>query len=147
MAEENFYLYIDGQRVKVSEEVYREYYRGERKERYFMEDLKKEHIFIDSETQAVTVIPSREVSYEHLEAFGEQFGADEMLEESVVRSVLLKSALQTLSSDEQTLIQELYFLEKTERQVSEALHMAKTTLRRRHQKVLDKLKELLEEKK
>ncbi len=28
MAEKEFYLYIEGKRVEVTEEVYREYYRG-----------------------------------------------------------------------------------------------------------------------
>lgn len=40
---------------------------------------------------------------------------------------------------------ELYFLEKTEWQVSDALHVAKTTLRRRHKEVLDKLRNILRE--
>lgn len=41
MQEKDFYLYIDGQPVPVSREVYREYYRAEDKERYFMGKLKK----------------------------------------------------------------------------------------------------------
>ena len=41
MQEKDFYLYIDGQPVQVSGEVYREYYRAEDKERYFMGKLKK----------------------------------------------------------------------------------------------------------
>ena len=34
MEKRDFYLYINGQPVPVSEEVYREYYRAEDKERY-----------------------------------------------------------------------------------------------------------------
>ncbi len=41
MQERDFYLYIDGQPVQVSREVYQEYYRAEDKERYFMGKLKK----------------------------------------------------------------------------------------------------------
>ena len=41
MQEKDFYLYINGQPVQVSREVYREYYRAEDKERYFMGKLKK----------------------------------------------------------------------------------------------------------
>lgn len=36
MSEKDFYLYVGGKSVKVSEDVYREYKRGEDKERYFM---------------------------------------------------------------------------------------------------------------
>ena len=36
MEKKEFHLYINGHPVPVSEEVYREYYRAEDKERYFM---------------------------------------------------------------------------------------------------------------
>ena len=36
----NYYLYIDGQAVPVSEQVYRVYQHYERKEEYFSYDLK-----------------------------------------------------------------------------------------------------------
>ena len=38
----NYYLYIDGQTVPVSEQVYRVYQHYERKEEYFSYDLKVE---------------------------------------------------------------------------------------------------------
>ena len=38
-------------------------------------------------------------------------------------------------------MEELFYLEKTEREVCGALHMAKTTLNRRKQAVLKKLRE------
>ena len=41
MSDKDFFLYIDGKSVKVSKEVYQEYYRSKRKEQYFMKDLKK----------------------------------------------------------------------------------------------------------
>ena len=37
----NYYLYIDGQAVPVSEEIYRVYQHYERKEEYFSYDLKR----------------------------------------------------------------------------------------------------------
>ena len=49
MAEKDFYLYIEGQPVKVSEEVYREYKHAEEKERYFMKRLKKGKFVVDPE--------------------------------------------------------------------------------------------------
>lgn len=82
MSEKDFYLYVGGKSVKASEDVYREFYRGERKERYFMEDLKVEDFIIDSEAQTVTVIPSREDSYERLLEAHKQFAvSEELLEE------------------------------------------------------------------
>lgn len=51
MAEKEYFLYIEGKRIEVTEEVYREYYRGERRERYFMEDLKRGRTVTDPETK------------------------------------------------------------------------------------------------
>ena len=67
------------------------------------------------------------------------------MEEQLIQSLLLEQALGKLTGTERELIEELYFLEKTERQVSDALHVAKTTLRRRHNEVLAKLREILRE--
>ena len=144
MKKKDFYLYIEGKRVKVSEEVYREYYKGERKERYFMRDLKTERVTIDSRTGEITIIPGREDSYERLIESRSQFASYANMEEQTVQSLLLEQALGNLTDKERNLIEEIYFLEKTERQVSEALHIAKTTLRRKHREALNKLREFLE---
>ena len=144
MKKKDFYLYIEGKRVKVSEEVYREYYKGERKERYFMRDLKTERVTIDSRTGEITIIPGREDSYERLMESRSQFASYANMEEQTVQSLLLEQALGNLTDKERNLIEEIYFLEKTERQVSEALHIAKTTLRRKHREALNKLREFLE---
>lgn len=142
----DFYLYIDGKPVKVSKEVYQEYYRSERKERYFMEDLKNGKISIDQESQTVKFILGKEDSYERLLDMDRQFAvSEEKLEDKVVRGILLEKALKNLTPEEMELIWELFYLEKTERQVSEALHITKTTLHRQRDYVLNKLKKLLEE--
>ena len=77
MEKRDFYLYINGQPVPVSEEVYREYYRAEDKERYFMGRLKKGHTKVNPETKEIRYIPSRELSYEQLVEQDWQFAATE----------------------------------------------------------------------
>lgn len=144
MSEKDFYLYVGGKPVKVSEDVYREFYRGERKERYFMEDLKVEDIIIDPEAQTVTVIPSREDSYERLLEAHKQFAvSEEPLEERSIRSILLGNALHTLSPEEQELIRELYFLDKTEREMCVLFQVSQNTIHYRKGQALKKLRELL----
>lgn len=144
MKKKDFFIYVGGKAVKVSEEVYREYYRGERKEKYFMKDLKAERVTIDPQTGEVTIIPGREDSYERLVETHRQFASYGNVEEQTIQSLLLEQALGKLTVKERELIEEIYFLEKTERQVSEALHIAKTTLRRRHREALSKLRKFLE---
>ena len=72
----------------------------------------------------------------------------EGIEDRVVKAFLLEeleAALATLSGEERMLVEELFYLEKTEREVCDALHMAKTTLNRRKQAILKKLRERMQE--
>ena len=61
--DKRYYLYIDGQAVPVSEQVYREYHHYARKEEYFTYDLKREKFACDQEAQTAHFTPSREDSY------------------------------------------------------------------------------------
>lgn len=148
MSEQDFYLYIDGKPVKVSEEVYREFMRAEEKERYFMRRLKKGRFLVDSEQQTVTYIPSREASYEQLLEEDWDFPSPgETVDDTAIKTYLLEKlqeALHSLSDEEMELIQELFYLEKTEREVCAAFNMAKTTLHRRKNGILEKLRKQLE---
>lgn len=148
MSENDFTLYIDGQSVQVSEEVYREFMRAEEKERYFMRRLKKGRFLVDSEQQTVTYIPSREASYERLLEEDWDFPAPgETVDDTAVKAYLLEKlqeALHSLSDEEMALIQELFYLEKTEREVCAALNVAKSTLHDRKARVLEKLRKQLE---
>lgn len=149
MSEKDYYLCINGQSIKVSKEVYDEYYYWERKERYFMEDLKNGKVIIDQETGETRIIPSREVSYEKCFNRGEPFAmSEETLEDRLIKLLeleKLEGALKKITKEEWELIWELFYLEKTERQVSEALHIAKSTIHYKRDKILAKLKKYLEE--
>ena len=72
----------------------------------------------------------------------------ESVEDTVVKGCLfreLEAAIDTLTSEERLLLDELFYLERTEREVCDALHMAKTTLNRRKNAILKKLKERMEQ--
>lgn len=144
MAEKNFYLYIDGQPVEVSEEVYREYKRAEEKERYFMRRLKKGRFVVDAEGQTVDYIPSREASYEQLMEADWKFSAPgESMDDMMIKAQLLETldkALCSLTVEERELIQEIFYLEKSEREVSTAYHLTQAAIHKRKKKILEKLK-------
>ena len=145
MSEKEFYLYIDGQNVKVSEEVYRVYKSAEEKERYFMKRLEKGKFITSADGKETVYIPGREKSFEKLLDEEWEFADQgESVEDMVLKACLIKkleAAVDTLSDDERMLVEELFYLERTEREVCDALHMAKTTLNRRKQAILRKLKE------
>ena len=143
------YLYIEGKKIPVSEKIYKVYYQFARKERYFSEDLKWEKLLYDSEQQIAVLLPSREDSYERLleqdKQFSDPYAATP--EDYVVKADLLNrlaQALHTLSDDELHIIKELFYLEKTEREVSASLHMPLSTFHNRKDAVLRKLRELIE---
>ena len=137
----NYYLYIDGQAVPVSEQVYRVYQHYERKEEYFSYDLKTEKFQKDT----ATFLPSREDSYERLLAKDKQFATSgQHVEEQAVSSVWLEGLLECLSEDERIILHKLYFEDKSERIVSMELGISKTALHQRKVKLLQKLKIFLE---
>ena len=135
------YLYIDGQTVPVSEQVYRVYQHYERKEEYFSYDLKVEKF----QKETASFLPSREDSYERLLEQDKQFAASaQPVEEQAVSSVWLEGLLECLSEDERIILHKLYFEDKSERIVSMELGISKTALHQRKVKLLQKLKIFLE---
>lgn len=137
----NYYLYINGQAVPVSEQVYRAYQHYERKEEYFSYDLKTEKF----QKETATFLPSREDSFERLLEQDKQFAASGVsVEEQAVSSVWLEELLQCLSADERVILHKLYFEDKSERNVSIELGISKTALHHRKVKLLQKLKNFLE---
>lgn len=140
-------LIINGQKTLVSEEIYQAYKQGKRKERYMAKDLKANKFVIDGES--VTEIPSREDSYDRLLELDKQFpDTNEPLpEDAVCKAEMLQAlgkALHMLTDEQFALVHELFYLEKTEREVSTALHMSKTALHRKKERVLAKLRKLIE---
>ena len=71
------YLYIDGQAVPVSEQVYHAYWHYTAKEDYFTRQLKAERFSTDQDAQTVDFTPSREDSLDRLLAMDKQFAAQD----------------------------------------------------------------------
>lgn len=148
MAErEKYYIGLNGQTFEVSRELYEAYYKGQRKEKYFTHDLKQEHIKVDKKTGEVTIIPSREDSYERLLETEKQFAEEaESVEDAAVRAVMLaklKEALHTLSDEEAGIIYALFYQEISEVELAGKLGVARTTLQSRKYKILEKLRKRL----
>lgn len=148
MAErEKYYIALDGQIFEVSRELYEAYYKGHRKERYFIQDLKRERTRMNKETGQITVIPGREDSYERLLEAEKQFAAEaENTEDAAIRAVMLEKlneALHTLTDEESSIIHALFYQEVSEVELARQLGIARTTLQSRKYKILEKLKKLL----
>lgn len=134
---------------EASEEVIAVLKTTERKMQYQEYDLKAERTIIDKEKQTVTVIPSREDSYERLLEASVQFmdQASET-EELVIRKLeaeQLHRAISCLDDDDQYLIQQLYFEERTERELAEELRLSQKGINKRRKRILNFLRELMKE--
>lgn len=118
----------------------------ERKMQYQEYDLKTERTIIDHKTQTVRVIPSREDSYERLLELDVQFEGESQTEESVIRNMQLEQLYKTLSllsEDEQYLIKQLFFEERTECGLAEELKIYHNAVHKRKNRILKKLKNIL----
>ena len=93
------------------------------------------------------MIPSREDSYERLLEAEKQFAEEaENVEETAVRAVVLEKlneALHTLTEEETSIIQALFYQEISEAELAKKLGIARTTLQSRKYKILEKLKKML----
>lgn len=141
-------IWVRGQYVEVTNEVYTAYMQGDRKMRYFENDLKTERFVLGEEGQVVQVIPSREDSLDRLmDENAQQFAHEESVESTVLHKLevdKLHTALTMLAPEEQALIQALFFEEKTERQYAEELGVYRNAIHVRKTRILKKLKKLLE---
>ena len=120
---------------------------SERKMQYQEYDLKNEQIVINMEKQTVTVIPSREDSYERMKEVDVQF-RDESLgpeEQAILRMEIeqLYKAILCLSEDDRYLIVQLYFEERTERELAEELGLSQKGINKWKQRIIRHLRELM----
>lgn len=126
-------LWINGDPVSVSEEIYRTYWQGARKERYFTESDIHNNVF----------------SYDALDT-GEMNGCDIFedsnalsVEDQVIHSLnttKLLHALKNLDTHERDLIQRIYIYNESLRNIARQNKLPVTTLQYRHKKILLKLK-------
>ena len=142
-------IWIRGRYVEVTDEVYRAYMQGDRKMRYFENDLKTERFVLGKEGQVVQIIPSREDSLDRLvDENAQQFSDEQESVESVALHKLevdrLHTALSLLTPEERALIQALFFDERKESELAVELGISQPAVYKRKMKILKKLKIFLE---
>ena len=138
----NYYLYIDGQAVPVSEQIYRAFEISSNGKYH---DLKTEKFQKDT----ASFLPSREDSYERLLEKDRQFAAPgknvEQLALEHLEAEQIRFCLAQLNEDEQELIFLLFYQEKTEQEVGNILHISHQAVNKRKRVLLLKLRKIFEE--
>ena len=135
---DKYKIRVSGLLVDVSEEIYLTYYQMERRAKYLKEK---------DDLNGV-------VSYNELDTddmLGEETMPDlqsESVEDMAIHALMCKKLYQCikqLSSDDQKLIQLIYFDCKSERQISARTGIPQKTINDRRHKILAQMKKLLEE--
>lgn len=130
--------------VPVTDEIYKEYYKMKRRQRYLEEDVKAGRIDVDMEAEKVTFVPSKEDSFHRLSDTGKEFATDEKFIEDVIVDkamlLILQEAMKELNRQEQELINDLFYKEMTVREVAKKEDISHVTVMKRRDKILDKLR-------
>ena len=135
------YIWIGKKKVPVSDEIYREYYRMARRQRYLEEDVKVGRIKVNG--GEVKFIDSKEDSLHRLMDLGADFADEQMVEDILcdkAEMLILQEAMAALEQDEQELIQAIYFKEQSTREIAKEENVSQPAIVKRHKKILNKLK-------
>ncbi|MEG1926675.1 MAG: sigma-70 family RNA polymerase sigma factor [Ruthenibacterium sp.] len=130
-----------------SDEVIKCLRKSHRKMEYAEYDLKAERIRVDAKKQKVIFIPSREDSLERLMDEDKQFqDTAESPEDMAIKAVMIAKMMECvalLSDAERELITELFFNEKSQRNLCEKYRISQPAIKKRQDKILAKLKKMM----
>ena len=131
-----YYLYVNGQRVKVSEQIYKVYWREKEHEKYLEQVDKKIHLLffssLDHDGHFVDSIIDERVDVEKIVE-------TQMMVEAV------RNAISRLNAEERDIVERLYFIDETVRSVANLKSITHPALIKRRNKILEKLKKFIEE--
>jgi len=135
------FIKIGKELIPVTEEVYKAYYQGARRERYFNYDIKVGRIDIKSEK--ITFVESKEDSVQRLMEQGSDFADNKSAEDAVIDKAMLhilQMAVFELDKEEQELISDIHCKNLTYREIGKQKNISHVAVQKRHKKILDKLK-------
>lgn len=135
MAKE-YYLYVRGQKVKVSEDIYKVYWREKEHEKYLEQVDKKNHLLFFS-------------SLDHDGNFVDNLADESVDVEKIIETRILietvRKAMSGLNDEERDIIERLYFNDETLSSVARSKKVSYQAIQWRKNNILKKLKLLLKE--
>ena len=131
-----YYLYVNGQRVKVSEQIYKVYWREKEHEKYLEQVDKKNHLLFFS-------------SLDHDGNFVDNLADESVDVEKIIETQILietvRKAVSRLNDEERDIIERLYFNDETLSSVARSKKVSYQAIPWRKNNILKKLKVLLKE--
>ena len=129
-----YYLYVNGQRVKVSEQIYKVYWREKEHEKYLEQVDKKNHLLFFS-------------SLDHDGNFVDNLADESVDVEKIIETQILietvRNAVSRLNDEERDIIERLYFNDETLSSVARSKKVSYQAIQWRKNNILKKLKVIL----
>ena len=137
MDKKEYYLYVKGKAVKVSEEVYKAYWKITEHEKYLIKKDWKNNVIpfsaLDYDGHFIDNIVDKSIDIEKIVEVKMQ------IEE-------LNKALATLTKKERELIEAIFYKEESLRSIGKKEKVSYQAIGKRRDKILEKLRKLLEDK-
>ena len=131
-----YYLYVNGQKVKVSEQIYKVYWREREHEKYLEQVDRKNHLLffssLDHDGHYVDNIVDESVDVEKIVE-------TQMMIEAV------RNAISMLNAEERDIVERLYFNDETLSSIARGKKVSYQAIQWRKNSILKKLRVLLEE--
>ena len=131
-----YYLYVRGQKVKVSEQIYKVYWREKEHEKYLEQVDRKNHLLFFS-------------SLDHDGNFVDNLADESVDVEKIIETQILietvRKAMSRLNDEERDIIERLYFNDETLSSVARSKKVIYQAIQWRKNNILKKLRVLLEE--
>ena len=124
-----YYLYVNGQRVKVSEQIYKVYWREKEHEKYLEQVDKKNHLLFFS-------------SLDHDGNFVDNLADESVDVEKIIETQILietvRKAMSGLNDEERDIIERLYFNDETLSSVARSKKVSYQAIQWRKNNILSK---------
>ena len=131
-----YYLYVNGQKVKVSEQIYKVYWREREHEKYLEQVDRKNHLLFFS-------------SLDHDGHFIDNIADESVDLEKIVETQMMieavRNAISMLNAEERDIVERLYFNDETLSSIARGKKVSYQAIQWRKNSILKKLRVLLEE--
>ena len=131
-----YYLYVNGRKVKVSEQIYKVYWREREHEKYLEQVDRKNHLLFFS-------------SLDHDGHFIDNIADESVDVEKIVETQMMieavRNAISMLNAEERDIVERLYFNDETLSSIARGKKVSYQAIQWRKNSILKKLRVLLEE--
>lgn len=133
--DKKYYIFVGDEKIKVDQEVYKSYWQITNRERYLERLDRQNKLLFFSDL-------STEYSFEDTIA-DENYDLEKIVETKMLIDKV-REAIDSLNDEEREVIERLYYQDESTRIAAKSLNLNKTSLIRKRDRILAKLKKMLE---